>query len=1043
MTSPYMLMALCGMLTTSVPPSGAFNLDPRGASVLQEPYSSSRSRESYFGYSVGLYSVGTQAGIVVGAPRANSTQASWTPSEIPEPGALYVCPLDSSSPACSQILVDPSGNTVVSMISQQYQDRKDNGWLGVSLDLRLSGSSYIITTCAHRWINQLYLPDDDYFMNGACYWADFQNLLEQDFQPDLWHKLLPLLDLNSQRVTDPVTGKVVYYYQLGQVGTATHILQDGRFVLGAPGVKNWAGTVATVRRGEIWGNVAGVDVLPPINTYEEYSYLGYSVTSGRFWGSEEFIVAGAPRGGLYGKVSLMSTGGALKWEVSGTMLGSGFGSAVAAGDVTGDGWAELFVGSPFHSDRTPKGGAFEVVERGAVDVYKRGVDEGLVFHCQLKGNATFPRARFGAAVAIIGDIDRDGFQDVAVGAPHEDEGAGAVYIYMGRPDGVGVGASQHLRAREFGNALRGFGVSLSRGVDVDGNGYPDLGVGAYAGDGGAVVVRARPVATITGRVSSDREVLTEEGQEFIASACLSYAGHNVQDKIGMKVELRIDEGTADRAHFLTSGTGIVTEEVELIRDVNKCIRYNIKLNDNLKNATRPLEIVLRFTSDDLKPDSPWCPRCAVAALSSPTSDKTSIPLALGCGADGICTPTLTLEAVWAAGVTDGQYTIGSDAGLYLNVEVGVSGEPAYNGWVGVSLPPGLTFRYLPYKCVATDAHNASCQLANPVSPPKEVLTLVAQEEAGQLGSQEREVKVYISSGASGSPTKKRTLTLGLVRDVRLVVMGQAEEETMHYDPTSTSPEVNVRTFFQVANQGITASTEVAVKILVPVAYNPSPQIDIKFGEVVEVSSMISCSDEGLVSDMDGVDVGQVSKPPFDTSLSVTCAAPGFLCRSFTCKFLETSQAKTVSLDTRYDFTQLQENYGLNATASINTWAGIVTSEPDTVRSGTADVWVTVAPEGWRPPVQPATPTPAWVYLVSVLGGLILLVVIVFVLYKVGFFRRKRLQDAQGEEDQGRPSGDAELEAEDFTWQEGDAAEGDGEQDPLQESQDARLSDGDE
>lgn len=56
------------------------------------------------------------------------------------------------------------------------------------------------------------------------------------------------------------------------------------------------------------------------------------------------------------------------------------------------------------------GGAAEAVERGAVFVYKRGAAEGLVLHRHLRASPPSPQARFGAAIAVIGDIDRDGFQ---------------------------------------------------------------------------------------------------------------------------------------------------------------------------------------------------------------------------------------------------------------------------------------------------------------------------------------------------------------------------------------------------------------------------------------------------------------------------------------------------------------------------------------------------------------------------------------------------------------------------------------------------------
>lgn len=45
-------------------------------------------------------------------------------------------------------------------------------------------------------------------------------------------------------------------------------------------------------------------------------------------------------------------------------------------------------------------------------------------------------ARFGSAIADIGDIDGNDFRDVAVGAPLEADHAGSVYIFNGFKDGI-------------------------------------------------------------------------------------------------------------------------------------------------------------------------------------------------------------------------------------------------------------------------------------------------------------------------------------------------------------------------------------------------------------------------------------------------------------------------------------------------------------------------------------------------------------------------------------------------------------------------------
>lgn len=50
--------------------------------------------------------------------------------------------------------------------------------------------------------------------------------------------------------------------------------------------------------------------------------------------------------------------------------------------------------------------------------------------------------RFGTSLAAVQDLNGDGFMELAVGAPQEEQGKGAIYIFLGRPGGIRTGYSQ-------------------------------------------------------------------------------------------------------------------------------------------------------------------------------------------------------------------------------------------------------------------------------------------------------------------------------------------------------------------------------------------------------------------------------------------------------------------------------------------------------------------------------------------------------------------------------------------------------------------------
>ena len=81
------------------------------------------------------------------------------------------------------------------------------------------------------------------------------------------------------------------------------------------------------------------------------------------------------------------------------------------------------------------------------------------------------------SLAKLGDLDQDGYDDLAIGAPYDQHG-GSVFIFRGGPNGIDEKPSQVIKGSQVDTSLRGFGYSLSGQVDLDSNGYPDILVGA-------------------------------------------------------------------------------------------------------------------------------------------------------------------------------------------------------------------------------------------------------------------------------------------------------------------------------------------------------------------------------------------------------------------------------------------------------------------------------------------------------------------------------------------------------------------------------------
>ena len=173
-----------------------------------------------------------------------------------------------------------------------------------------------------------------------------------------------------------------------------------------------------------------------------------------------------------------------------------FGDALTAGDFDGDGYADLAVGVPYEDVGSP-----EKTNAGVVHVLY-GSSTGIVgadsdyWHQDVSGIGSTVEAedRFGFALTA-GDLNGDGYTDLAVGAPYEHWSAeadiGIVQILYGTASGLTATGCQLWRqdipdVQGAEEANDRFGYALAAG-NFDGDDYADLAIGVPYEDIGTVV----------------------------------------------------------------------------------------------------------------------------------------------------------------------------------------------------------------------------------------------------------------------------------------------------------------------------------------------------------------------------------------------------------------------------------------------------------------------------------------------------------------------------------------------------------------------------
>lgn len=805
-----------------------------------------------------------------------------------------------------------------------------------------------------------------------------------------------------------------FHMEMSQIGFSTHTLDDG-ILFGMVGAYDWDGGVLKEgTNGRIMPPREAFESEFPLELKNHAAYLGYTVSSVVVGDWRRLYVAGAPRFKHKGKVILfeLSDDGDVNiaQALNGEQIGSYFGSEVCGLDVDQDGITDvLLVAAPMYLGSGNK-------EAGRVYIYTVSGEEVFVANGTLKSEEKSQDARFGYALAAAPDLNHDGFTDLLVGAPLEDEHRGAIYVYHG--DGIYIihNYKQRIPGSLISPTLQYFGRSVSARLDLDGDELIDLAVGAQ---GSAVLLSSRSIVQINVSLSFQPHSINviqktcqrgaRESSCLNATACFTTVSRSPgphSNSFDLWVSAMLDDRKLSaRALFDDSSNRQTQQVVRVHTGQTVCYKMPFHVYDTA-DYIRPISFSLRFKINNTESgpvlDEGW-----------PTSVKKYIHFFKDCGEDDVCTTDLVLQAhMDISGTRQKPYVIRSPR-RRLAVEVQLENrlENAYNTSLTLHYSRNLHFSSLSIRedahfkieCTALGANSHSCNVSYPVFRSQSKVNFMLEFEFSCTALHNR-IQMKLNA-ASDSVEREETLEDNSVQlqtfvqyEPDLFISSESNLNRYEVHPTRAASEAigpEFFTHFRLQNLGCYSVNNLELRLHLPsVAAG-----DRVFMTVTEVflhnATGVNCS---VLSDLAQLKARQKdvrSLHPEDMMQNDILNCSRSWCTEVVCQVHQLLKGQTAAIricrrvhddffrKAKYKSVRIIGTYRLNA------------RETNLITLGTETVWRETVLEVLK---GRAIPISLWILIGSIIGGLLLLALIIFILWKLGFFTRKQRGEEENHED---------------------------------------------